>query len=182
MLQNNPWLKKQITDQMRQDGKSPQEADDLYRMMILRAEMQSMPESDWTQEMHELDRKLEADPKLDEDIQKYGKLAAESLPEFKSAVNVKNDASASASAISGSDLLENANGVTIEGASIVASSVSGGTTVLSTEIRLFPSAPDLTDHHRQAVVAVEPLDVAKPPPVQTAMIVPPEPPGGGFEV
>lgn len=180
-LQNSPWLKKQSTDQMKKDGKTPKEADDLYQMMILRARMNSMPESDWTPEMRELAAKLKADPKLDADIQKYTKHADDRTKVYDTSLATKNDGTASTPAASGSDLLAETNGMIDSSVArgTISSSAASWIMAASGEERPFPSAPNLTDHHRQAVAALAPLDSPKLP---VPTITPPTPPGGGFAV
>lgn len=173
-LQGETPLRRWLVEEIMKKGKSQAEASKQADQIALLARMQSMPESDWTPEMRELDRELDQNPEKRRELDDYLNRGRDREAEIgretaRSAVNANQRASSDARA----DVLALDSGQAVN---LNAPTSRGHAD--------FPTAPNLTEEHGRAVAATEPLDALKP--VQIASVpVQPSPvvsPGGGFDV
>jgi hypothetical protein len=180
-LNKDTELGQWLTSQMKKDGKTDEQSDELLRLMRLKAEMQSLPEDQWNDEQKAAAAKLKESPDLAKQVEDYTARGAE-YDGYVSKISADKSATVSegatdVSTMGGADLLSETaeapkNVTTSEKTSLLASD----------DEPLFASAPDLGEHHRASLRATEPLDVPK----QIAALTPPprapSSPGGGLDV
>jgi hypothetical protein len=152
--------------------------------MALLARMQSLPPSQWTPEMKALDTQLKTDPTLKQELGtrlREAKAAEGKLGLGQQSLETTSTIEKTGSAVSvtnGADVLAQPSGS--PGAPVPAKPIAY---VSSVDEPPFPSAPDLGEQYRAALVAKEPLDT----PTKVAALTPPTAPapaspGGGFDV
>lgn len=178
-------LRRWLVEQFKKKGKPEAEAQKQADQVSLLAKMQSLPPSQWTDEMKALDAELDANPgkraELDKALreanswrqnpqlssERSGEIAQTSSGGVETSVEARVDVLSATPSATGT-----------------AAPAVSGKPAQSTE-RLFSSAPILTDHYDKALVATEPLDKPKPPvPIaMAAQVSAPMPAAsGGFDV
>lgn len=171
------WL---IDTIQKKDKLSATQAQAKADQIALLAKMQSLPKDQWTQEMIDLDKQLQDDPKLKEDLDGYLKDASIKKaelagPDKKATAEISNTTQIEDSIDTRSDLFAIAddNAQTIKTSYASLAKDSGP--------ELFASAPNLKEHHKMATSAKEPLDVQKP--MQVAALSAPNPTmAGGLDL
>lgn len=165
-------LRRWLVEQFKKKGKPEAEAQKQADQVSLLAKMQSLPPSQWTDEMKALDAELDANPEkraeLDEALRDANKMRHS--PDLSAAQSAKVAKAASG----GLETSIEARADMLSGGAQFASDVTA-TQLASTsppiKDRLFSSAPILTNHYDQALAATEPLDKAKEP-ARIAMAAP----------
>lgn len=182
-LKGDTPLRKWLLERLKKEGKTDAQANDLVNQMSLLAKMQSIPQDQWTDEMKALNAKLDADPALREKLNRDLKEAKQYEADAKvngQKVELNADvakADMAASTEAGADILSQGSGaasVEISTPNSFASTIDGPA---------IASGLDLSEHHKAALAAKEPLDAPK----QVAAFTPPSgpaptSPGGGFDV
>lgn len=163
-LSKDTPLRQWLVDRIKARGKTEAEAKKEADQAALLARMQSMPKSQWTDEMKQLDAQMQADPQLANTLRE----------DLRDANDIRGRTPKPAT---------EQEKVMMKGSSQV--SVGTGADVLGGGIQ---QDIILTDEHRRAVAATEPLDSPPPPkndpkPQQLAMATPvPAPGSGGLDI
>lgn len=180
-LKGDTPLRKWLLEKLKKEGKTDGKATEMVDQMSLLAKMQSLPPNQWTDDMKALDAKLDANPALRKELDRdmsEGKKAMSAVQangqKVEQTVEVARTGT-TASATAGADILaQGSDPVAVPKPNSFASTVDGPA---------IASTLDLSQHHKAALAAKEPLDTPK----QIAAISPaptpaPTSPGGGFDV
>ncbi|AUW58052.1 hypothetical protein C1T17_07960 [Sphingobium sp. SCG-1] len=191
-LKGDTPLRKWLLEKLKKEGKTETEAQKTVDEVALLAKMQSLPQSQWTDNMKALDREMKANPEKASELQKVLRSANDRNAandrdkEFegpKTAMQqIAENANTAQASTDARDQMLSADTGKVISIPAVATSVASAT-AQGNEDRAFASAPDLGEHHRAAMIAKEPLDAPK----QIASLTPPNAPapaspGGGFDV
>lgn len=182
-LKGDTPLRKWLMEKLKKEGKTDAKANEMADQIALLAKMQSLPKDQWTDEMKALNGKLDADPKLKNELEdnlrksneySSGLEASGQKPEAHAEI-AKADTTTSTEA--GADILSQVS----RAASAALSTPNSFASTLDGPA--IASGLDLSVHHKAALAATEPLDAPK----QIAAFTPPSgpvptTPGGGFDV
>jgi hypothetical protein len=181
-------LRRWLVDQIKAKGnRTDAEAQKIADQVALLHRMQSLPKSQWTDEMRALDEELKRNPEKKAELDGYVKQVAEQRNHAFGASNqVEQAASAGAqdlsigarldvldTVMSGEPLSQDTLSTTRT------TSVAAHTDALNSS---FPTAPDLQENYQAALAATEPLEAPAAPTRVAAISPPTPPPGGGFDV
>lgn len=185
-LKGDTPLRKWLLEKLKKEGKTETQAQKTVDEVALLAKMQSLPPSQWTDDMKALDREMKANPEKSAELKKVLVSANDRSKEFEGPRTATQQVAEKADTVQEStdarDQMLSADVGKVISIPPVATSVANATAQSNVD-RGFASAPDLGEHHRAAMSAKEPLDAPK----QIASLTPPTAPtpaspGGGFDV